>query len=218
MCGGGRGGWRLCWEQTAFWTPFWPVAVFVFERLCRFALPHPPPPHSSSPIPSLTRSLFLGALDTSSAHPFPLSLSPDASSTLSSFVGPVASFFEKTNDAAANDATASVPPAVHTALGELGAFGLSVPEEYGGLGLSSVGYARLVEVVGRHDLGLAIVLGAHQSIGVCGGGGGGVSVGGRVWTALSPLPPLPPTTTPGYKGILLHGAYRSCSHPYTPLR
>jgi alkylation response protein AidB-like acyl-CoA dehydrogenase len=40
-----------------------------------------------------------------------------------------------------------------------------VPEEFEGAGLNSTGYARMVEIVGAHDLGLGILLGAHQSIG-----------------------------------------------------
>ena len=32
----------------------------------------------------------------------------------------------------------------------------------GGLGLSNTQYARLVEIVGAHDLGVGITLGAHQ--------------------------------------------------------
>ena len=35
----------------------------------------------------------------------------------------------------------------------------------GGLGLTNTQYARLVEIVGAHDLGVGITLGAHQSIG-----------------------------------------------------
>ena len=47
----------------------------------------------------------------------------------------------------------------------MGAFGLQVPTEYGGLGLTNTQYARLVEIVGGCDLGIGIALGAHQSIG-----------------------------------------------------
>ena len=42
---------------------------------------------------------------------------------------------------------------------------LQVPSEYGGLGCNNTMYARLVEIVGAHDLGVGITLGAHQSIG-----------------------------------------------------
>lgn len=51
------------------------------------------------------------------------------------------------------------------ALWELGAFGLQVPSELGGLGLNNTQYGRLCDIIGGHDLGLGIVLGAHQSIG-----------------------------------------------------
>ncbi len=54
---------------------------------------------------------------------------------------------------------------ISAALGEMGAFGLQVPESLGGIGLSNTGYARMVEIVGAHDLGVGIYLGAHQSIG-----------------------------------------------------
>ncbi|KFM83120.1 Very long-chain specific acyl-CoA dehydrogenase, mitochondrial, partial [Stegodyphus mimosarum] len=50
-------------------------------------------------------------------------------------------------------------------LGELGVFGLQIPVEYGGLGLNNTQYARMQEEVGHYDLGVGIILGAHQSIG-----------------------------------------------------
>ncbi|CAH3025325.1 unnamed protein product [Porites evermanni] len=40
-----------------------------------------------------------------------------------------------------------------------------VPTDLGGLGLTNTQYARLVEIVGAHDLAVGITLGAHQSIG-----------------------------------------------------
>lgn len=51
------------------------------------------------------------------------------------------------------------------ALWEFGAFGLTTPVEYGGLGLTNTQLGRLSEYIGRTDLGLGVVLGAHQSIG-----------------------------------------------------
>ncbi|TGZ54246.1 hypothetical protein DBV15_02470 [Temnothorax longispinosus] len=50
------------------------------------------------------------------------------------------------------------------ALWDLGGFGLQVPTEFSGLGLTNTQYARIVEICGYHDLGLAITLAAHQSI------------------------------------------------------
>jgi acyl-CoA dehydrogenase family member 9 len=51
-------------------------------------------------------------------------------------------------------------------LGERGLMGLAVPVEYGGQGLSKHGYYRVFEEIAEVDMGLAIVLGIHQSIGI----------------------------------------------------
>ena len=69
------------------------------------------------------------------------------------------------NDAARNDREESIPTEVFEALREMGAFGLQVPTELGGVGLTNTQYARMVEIVGGYDLGIGIALGAHQSIG-----------------------------------------------------
>ncbi|KAG8136374.1 hypothetical protein E2320_009326 [Naja naja] len=69
------------------------------------------------------------------------------------------------NDAAANEELGSIEEETVEGLKSMGCFGLQVPEELGGIGLTNTQYARMVEVVGMHDLGVAITLGAHQSIG-----------------------------------------------------
>lgn len=69
------------------------------------------------------------------------------------------------NDPARNDANAKIDEVTLSAMWELGAFGLQVPSEYGGLGLNNTQYGRMTEIVGAHDLGLGICMGAHQSIG-----------------------------------------------------
>lgn len=44
----------------------------------------------------------------------------------------------------------------------MGAFGLQVPQELGGIGLNNTQYGRIVEIAGQYDLGVGIMLGAHQ--------------------------------------------------------
>jgi acyl-CoA dehydrogenase len=46
-----------------------------------------------------------------------------------------------------------------------GYFGVPIPEEYGGLGLGKVGYAILLEEVGKVDASHGTILGAHTSLG-----------------------------------------------------
>lgn len=84
---------------------------------------------------------------------------------LQELVPPVEKFFQEVNDPAKNDENSKIEEGTVAGLWDLGAFGLQVPGELGGLGLSNTQYARLVEVVGAHDLGVGITLGAHQSIG-----------------------------------------------------
>lgn len=48
---------------------------------------------------------------------------------------------------------------------ELGLFGLSVPEEYGGLGFSMVGKVAILEELGRTHNGFTTVIGGHTGIG-----------------------------------------------------
>ena len=69
------------------------------------------------------------------------------------------------NDAARNDCEECIPPEIFEQMKEMGAFGLQVPTDLGGIGLTNTQYARMVEIVGGFDLGVGIALGAHQSIG-----------------------------------------------------
>lgn len=110
-------------------------------------------------------NLFRGQIRHEEVFPYRQVLSEDQRSVLESLIYPTERFFKEVNDADKNDADECVDDATMKGLRELGAFGLQVAEKYGGLGLTNTQYARLVEIVGAHDLALGIVLGAHQSIG-----------------------------------------------------
>src|SRR5262249_40461162 len=64
------------------------------------------------------------------------------------------------------DRTGEVPQAVLEELARLGAFGIKIPGEYGGLGLSQTNYCRAAELLGSWCGNLTALLSAHQSIGV----------------------------------------------------
>ena len=66
------------------------------------------------------------------------------------------------NDAARNDREETVRPEIVEQMREMGAFGLQVPTELSGVGLTNTQYAKMVEIVGAYDLGVGIFLGAHQ--------------------------------------------------------
>ncbi|KRX42760.1 Very long-chain specific acyl-CoA dehydrogenase, mitochondrial, partial [Trichinella murrelli] len=114
---------------------------------------------------SFAMNIFRGQIQVEQVFPFPQVLNDESRATLDLLVEPTEKFFREVNDADRNDTLATIEQSQFDQLRELGAFGLQVPTELGGLGLSNTEYARLVEIVGAHDLGVAIMLGAHQSIG-----------------------------------------------------
>uniref|UniRef100_A0A8C4MJ60 Very long-chain specific acyl-CoA dehydrogenase, mitochondrial n=1 Tax=Equus asinus asinus TaxID=83772 RepID=A0A8C4MJ60_EQUAS len=114
---------------------------------------------------SFAAGMFKGQLTTDQVFPYPSVLNEEQNQFLKELVGPVSRFFEEVNDPAKNDMLKQVEETTMQGLKDLGAFGLQVPSELGGVGLCNTQYARLVEIVGMHDLGVGITLGAHQSIG-----------------------------------------------------
>jgi len=120
---------------------------------------------SKKELESFTANLFCGKMRTDQCFPYPETLTEDDHEMLPIIVDSTDKFFNEKNDALQNDLTKVVPDEIMDGLKELGAFGIQVPSSYGGVGLKNTGYARLTEVVGRYDLAVGIVMGAHQSIG-----------------------------------------------------
>lgn len=75
-------------------------------------------------------------------------------------------FTQEINNPMKNDETSDLDEKTRQAFWDLGAFSIQIPEQFGGLGFCNTQYCRLVEIVGSHDLGVGIILGAHQSIGL----------------------------------------------------
>lgn len=154
----GLGGTRLQSTQQA-------EAVLHKTRVSTAAAAPPKAQPAQEESKSFAVGMFLGRLNTEQVFPYPSALSEEQEQTLQELVGPLSKFFEEVNDPFRNDALEQVEDTTMQGLKEMGAFGLQVPPELGGLGLSNTQYARLVQIVGQHDLGVGIMLGAHQSIG-----------------------------------------------------
>lgn len=63
------------------------------------------------------------------------------------------------------DSEEKIPTDLISKLAELGALGISFPEEYGGGGFGEVGYCLMQEEIARGCMSTATFIGAHQSIG-----------------------------------------------------
>ncbi|XP_053528889.1 complex I assembly factor ACAD9, mitochondrial isoform X2 [Artibeus jamaicensis] len=116
--------------------------------------------------PAFAKELFLGKIEKKEVFPFP-EVSQDELNEINQFVGPIEKFFTEEVDSRKIDQEGKIPKETLEKLKGLGLFGMQVPEEYGGLGLSNTMYARLREIVSL-DGSIAMTLEAHQAIGLKG--------------------------------------------------
>uniref|UniRef100_A0AAR2J7C6 Complex I assembly factor ACAD9, mitochondrial n=1 Tax=Pygocentrus nattereri TaxID=42514 RepID=A0AAR2J7C6_PYGNA len=112
------------------------------------------------------KDLFLGKVNKSEVFPYP-EISNEELEEINQFVPPVEKFFGEDVDSKKIDEEAHIPVETLAGLKALGLFGIQIPEEYGGLGLSNTMYARLGEITSM-DGAIAVTLAAHQAIGLKG--------------------------------------------------
>jgi alkylation response protein AidB-like acyl-CoA dehydrogenase len=116
---------------------------------------------------SFARSVFEGSLQLDLVHPHPTP-DPDEQKRGAEFLRELERFATEHIDGDAIDREGWVPQEVLDGLAKLGAFGIKIPVEYGGLGLSQLTYVRALTIVGSRCGATGAFLSAHQSIGVPG--------------------------------------------------
>ena len=115
--------------------------------------------------PSFVRELFDGKLDLSLIHPFPKP-DPDEDRRAKAFLARLEAFLRDRVDGEQIEREGKIPADVIQGFREMGAFGIKIPVEYGGLGLSQRTYGHAVALAGSESSALVTLLSAHQSIGV----------------------------------------------------
>ena len=115
--------------------------------------------------PSFVRELFLGRFRLDLIHPFPVRHDPDEEARAAEFLGRLRTVLDHV-DSDEIDRTGEIPEPVVQQLRDIGAFGIKIPREYGGLGLSQLTYIRAMELVTSKDGSVTALLSASQSIGV----------------------------------------------------
>jgi alkylation response protein AidB-like acyl-CoA dehydrogenase len=115
--------------------------------------------------PSFGKELFLGRFRLDLVHPHP-SGEPASVERGEAFLTRLRTFCETEIDSAEIERDAQIPDEVVRGLRELGAFGMKIGTEYGGVGLSQVYYNKALMLVGSVNPSLGALLSAHQSIGV----------------------------------------------------
>jgi alkylation response protein AidB-like acyl-CoA dehydrogenase len=114
--------------------------------------------------PSFMRELFLGNFRLDLVHPYPL---PGAERPeFTAFYDEMKRFLREDVDSVEIDATGEYPDQVIEHLRKMGAFGMKIPKEYGGLGFTNGEYQKVMQLLGSVDGNIVALLSAHQSIGV----------------------------------------------------
>nr|WP_239095813.1 acyl-CoA dehydrogenase family protein [Micromonospora lutea] len=115
--------------------------------------------------PSFGKELFLGRLRLDLIDPWPRP-DPEEHARAEEFLGRLRDYVSSEVDGAAIERDARIPDEVFQGLARLGAFGMKIGREYGGLGLSNLHYCRALMLVGSVSPAIGALLSAHQSIGV----------------------------------------------------
>ncbi|MDX1503316.1 MAG: acyl-CoA dehydrogenase family protein [Thermoanaerobaculia bacterium] len=114
--------------------------------------------------PSFMKELFLGRFRLDLIHPYPLR--GERRPEFEAFYQAMSQFLANEVDPAEIDRTGEYPEHVLDGLRKLGAFGMKIPKEYGGLGFYHREYQEVMQLLGSWDGNLSALLSAHQSIGV----------------------------------------------------
>ena len=114
--------------------------------------------------PSFAKGLFLGRFPLELVHPFPKPSDAEETRTRA-FLGKLREFLD-TIDGSVIERDAQIPDEYVKGLAGLGCFGMKIPSEYGGLGMSQVAYNRALVMVASVHPSFGALLSAHQSIGV----------------------------------------------------
>jgi alkylation response protein AidB-like acyl-CoA dehydrogenase len=117
--------------------------------------------------PSFTRELFNGSIDDSILFPYPR-ISDEEDRQVTDFIARLREYCEANLDREWIDENERIPQEAIDGLKRMGLFGISIPREFGGMGLSQSAYCRVFEYVTGFDPGLGILLGVHLSIGIKG--------------------------------------------------
>jgi acyl-CoA dehydrogenase family protein 9 len=111
------------------------------------------------------RSLFFGRMPTEQILPYPKQDAEEARRT-DALIARLDTFLKAHVDADAIDAEEKIPREVIDGLAEMGILGMTVSPEFGGGGFSHTAYCRVLEHVCQHCASTAVLIGAHQSIGL----------------------------------------------------
>ncbi len=115
--------------------------------------------------PSFGSQLFMGKFDASMVFPFPTQ-DPSDKQIGDELIARVEKLLQEKLDPDEVDKNYEIPKELIDEMAKMGLFAMKVPAKYNGLGLSQMNYNRVVMKVSSYCGATAVLLSAHQSIGV----------------------------------------------------
>jgi acyl-CoA dehydrogenase family protein 9 len=118
--------------------------------------------------PSFIRSLFAGEIDDALIFPYPPPLdatNPEDAATVRRLMTALDHRLGGLIDSVKFDDEETIGDDVIAVLAKHGFLGMTIPKEYGGLGLSAAAYARVFEAIAGVDPSLGVFIGVHCGLG-----------------------------------------------------
>lgn len=110
------------------------------------------------------KNLFWGLIKEDSYFPYP-SQDPRESAECDQLLATLEDYLKHEHPAVQIDQEQEIPRPVIDKLFALGVLGMTIPKEFGGLGMGITSYNRVLELIGKYDGSTAVLVSAHQSIG-----------------------------------------------------
>ncbi len=114
---------------------------------------------------SFVAHLFMGRWRPAKIFPV-TEVDADEKTRADQFLAELAALLRAHVDPDAIDRTGEIPDDVLAGLARLGAYGIKVPQRYGGLGFSQTTYCRACQLIASHCVNTFAHLSIHQSVGV----------------------------------------------------
>ena len=110
------------------------------------------------------KNLFWGRIREELVFPYP-ETSPEETAKTDALLAELEDYLDNEHPRVMIDQEQVIPEWVVQRLFDMGVMGMTVPEAFGGLGLSVASYNRVLEAIGRRCGSTAVMVSAHQSIG-----------------------------------------------------
>lgn len=120
---------------------------------------------SEKKVTSFAKKFYFGLFDSKDIFPYPQE-NENEKAELADLLKKLELFIKEKIDPDEIDRTSQIPDEVIRGLGDLGILGMTIPKEYGGLGLSQYAYCKVEEMLAYRCASTALFINAHQSVGL----------------------------------------------------